>query len=63
MTYTQFELEQMEIAAEMYAQFYRAGHSFNTSIDLAARKLADANSGTTFAIQREFVKQAVDALI
>lgn len=57
------ELESMQVAADLYVEFYRAGHSFNVSLDLAARKLADANSGTSFAIERELVKRAVDALI
>jgi hypothetical protein len=44
---TEFELNSLRIAADLYVSFYRAGHNFNTSIDLAARQLADANSGRT----------------
>jgi hypothetical protein len=60
---TEFELNNLRIAADLYVSFYRAGHSFNASIDLAARQLADANSGTDFATQRELVREAVDALV
>lgn len=56
-------LRSMQIAADLYVSFYRAGNSFNASIDLAARQLADANSGTDFATQRDLVREAVEALV